>query len=320
MNSKKIFSKNFALGVAPLMCALMLAACGYDSSASPSEDCLSSSSEESSFSSKEDGTASSKAKSCSSAEASSSISSSAAEKSSSSSIAPSSSNIFLEPCENGKTSEYKNISVTCQNGKWYATGIEFGTLTDTRDGQTYKTVTIGTQTWMAENLNYDNSASTPILLSGETYGRLYTWAVAMNLNYLYNNSYANDLVQTKHQGICPEGWHVPNNTEWGTLNIYVDSLDGVENNAGYWLKTRYGWNNYDGAPGNGIDGVGFSALPSGYRDFYNFNDLGSYAYFWSASEGSYDYSAHGYYLGSGYSFLGSSYYKFYDRSVRCLQD
>ena len=89
---------------------------------------------------------------------------------------------------------------------------------------------------MAENLNYDDSVSTPNLKGGnwcydnkeencETYGRLYTWAAAMNLESKYNGSHAEDLVQTKHQGICPEGWHIPTYEEWYTLEDYVDWLD-----------------------------------------------------------------------------------------------
>ncbi|MCF0223938.1 MAG: hypothetical protein HUK20_06685, partial [Fibrobacter sp.] len=152
-----------------------------------------------------------------------------------------------------------------------------GKFLDTRNGIIYKTVTIGAQTWMAENLNYDDSVSTPNLKGGnwcydnkgencEIYGRLYTWTAAMNLDSMYNEKHAGDLVQTKHQGICPNGWHIPDSTEWNTLVNYVDGLDDEKNNEGYWLKTQYGWDDYvDGISGNGIDGVGFSALPVGWH-------------------------------------------------------
>ncbi|MCF0224572.1 MAG: hypothetical protein HUK20_09895, partial [Fibrobacter sp.] len=147
-------------------------------------------------------------------------------------------------------------------------------------------------------------------------GRLYTWAAAMNLESKYNSSDADDLVQTKHQGICPEGWHIPTNAEWSTLESHVDGLDDVDNNAGHWLKTQYGWS---GASGN--DGVGFSVLPTGCRyDSDYFSGLGSSASFWSASE----YSSGGVYyllLLSGYSSLGNDYDgKSIGLSVRCLQD
>ncbi|MCF0225305.1 MAG: hypothetical protein HUK20_13635 [Fibrobacter sp.] len=93
----------------------------------------------------------------------------------------------------------------------------------------------------------------------------------------------------------------------------------MANNEGYWLKAQYGWNN----SGNGIDGVGFSALPSGYRgsyDDFSFGGLGSSAGFWSASEDDSDDASYRH-LYSGRSYLGwYGYYESYGLSVRCLQD
>ncbi|MCF0224656.1 MAG: hypothetical protein HUK20_10340, partial [Fibrobacter sp.] len=95
--------------------------------------------------------------------------------------------ILLNRC-GGET--YNPDEEICKDGE--PVTLTKGTLFDSRNGIVYKTVTIGTQTWMAENLNYDDSVSTPNLKGGswcydnkdencETYGRLYTWAAAMNL-------------------------------------------------------------------------------------------------------------------------------------------
>ncbi|MCF0225091.1 MAG: fibrobacter succinogenes major paralogous domain-containing protein [Fibrobacter sp.] len=228
----------------------------------------------------------------------------------------------LDP--NGTEYMYKQIpissSATNEN-----LSEEKGTFIDFRDGKTYRMVKIGTQTWMAENLNYINETSTPNLIDAnwcynddskncDTYGRLYTWASAMNLEKKYNNKIYGIIPSIRYQGICPEGWHIPNDEEWNFLENFVDGLDNVDNNAGYWLKSKLNW--------NGIDGVGFTALPSGYKNYYdNFSLLGSFTNFWSASEyGSYDASYRD--MDSGYSNLGSNdlSYKSLGRSVRCLKD
>ena len=150
--------------------------------------------------------------------------------------------------------------------------IIYGSLTDNRDGMTYRTVVIGTQTWMAENLNYaaENSYCYENEASNCTkYGRLYTWATAM--------------------GICPEGWHLPDSTEWKTLVTAVGDIA----TSGKVLKSRSGWcerctgedanGTYKSA--NGTDDYGFSALPAGKRfsETGNFGEVIYFARFWSAT-------------------------------------
>jgi len=102
-----------------------------------------------------------------------------------------------------------------------------GTFTDTRDGKTYKTVKIGEQVWMAENLNFAAKGSRcyndSIAYCGK-YGRLYDWVTAMVLP----KSCINDmcaLVDTKYKGICPTGWHLPNEAEWGVLTEAANVTD-----------------------------------------------------------------------------------------------
>ncbi len=132
---------------------------------------------------------------------------------------------------------------------------EEGTLTDSRDGQTYKTVVIGTQTWMAENLNYAATSSVCPLENSAyctKYGRLYLPGGASTY--------------------CPSGWHVPSLSEWTVLYNYVDANNGTEG-VGKSLKSTTGWYEAGTVIGTGTaartavatgkNQFGFSALPAG---------------------------------------------------------
>jgi len=147
----------------------------------------------------------------------------------------------------------------------------------------YKTVNIGNQTWMAENLNYNASGSKCYDNKPENcqkYGRLYNWATAMALPSNCNSSECTSQIQPKHRGICLSGWHLPNDAEWTTLTSFVGS------DAGDKLKAR-GWNNFDYA----TDDYGFSALPGGFGfSDGSFKDIGNYGYWWSATERNSDYA------------------------------
>ena len=217
-----------------------------------------------------------------------------------------------------------------KNGGWTLSLESF--FTDSRDGKIYRTVTIGTQTWMAENLNYADSIKTPSLLKRswcydnepancDVGGRLYTWVAAIDSVALYDCGNGVDCgygktcsLPAKVQGVCPSGWHLPTLAEWNILFTEV----GGKSTAGKILKSQTGWYHN----GNGTDGVGFSALPTGYRDYRgHFIDDVSKACFWSAAE---------YNSPNAYSVqlrhdeeLADYYYGSKDnigRSVRCLQD
>jgi len=175
------------------------------------------------------------------------------------------------------------VRATDNTGAWMQdTGyITLATgLTDVRDGRQYRTVTVGGQTWMAENLDYatehswwyENSAD-----SGAKYGRLYTWAAAMALDDSCNTKSCQDQVAPRHQGACPAGWHLPDDAEWRRLTDTTLSPDSANRD----LKSSSGWAFpfYDG-----LDRVGFSVRPSGLGlgDQGGFSGSGFMAYFWSA--------------------------------------
>jgi uncharacterized protein (TIGR02145 family) len=170
-----------------------------------------------------------------------------------------------------------------------------GTFTDPRDGKTYKTVKIGVQTWMAENLKYapygecyDNDMD-----YCKKYGRLYYWVAAME--------------------VCPSGWHLPGDDEWAILVDFV----GGDKVAGKKLKAKSGWN----SGGNGDDAFGFSALPGGIGTFSGiFYDVGDFGVWWGATEIN---AASAIYRGMAYrsASVGSLYIDKTDlRSVRCVRD
>ena len=200
--------------------------------------------------------------------------------------------------------------------------ITYATMTDSRDGKIYKTVTIGDQVWMAENLNYADSTKTPSL-KGKSWcydneaancdvtGRLYTWAAAIDSVKLATDTdnpqdcgYGKNCGLTGPvQGICPTGWHLPDITEWRALFTAV----GGSSTASKVLKSQTGWNEGWYSYYNGTDAFGFSVLPFGDS-------------FWSASE-----------FASGWAYKvllhveyeevfedGSD--KYSESSVRCLRD
>jgi len=162
----------------------------------------------------------------------------------------------------------------------------FGTFTDARDGQTYKTVTIGKQTWMARNLNYKTSSGSWCYDNNNkntdrcaTYGRLYTWNAAKTA--------------------CPKGWHLPSRKEWGALSDFVGTrpkkLDWISGGdrgyywpgAGYTLmkSEKYYVAGVWIIHGNGSDKFGFSALLGGDRDSSgSFKHVGDIGYWWTATE------------------------------------
>lgn len=181
------------------------------------------------------------------------------------------------------------------------TGLAFGMVsslaaqdkkifTDDRDGHTYKSITIGKQTWMAENLAY---------LTGVD--RVATGLFEEECHYVYgydgvNVNEARANANYKKFGVlynwmaaksaCPIGWHLPSDQEWITLEKFLGMAPDetmrrdwrTSGEAGEKLKSPSGW-----VRGNGNDISGFSALPAGCRGYGGFESKGYATYFWTAS-------------------------------------
>ena len=330
-----------------LLLAIALVACGGDSGASVNDD------ESSSSSTKGGASSATKIGSSSSTPSSSSIkksSSSRTDSVSSSSLQNDRKSSSSNPNDNLSSSSKKSSSTDDWNWDVSAESflnpaIKYGSMTDTRDGQTYKTIKIGNQVWMAQNLNYADSNKTEGLKGNvkcygdnddhcKVAGRLYTWAAAMDSLGLFNK-YGQGCGNGAWcwpiypvQGVCPDGWHLPSKNEWKTLRTAVSGGDDLYDSL---LISLVGWEK-----NNGTDIVGFSALPAG---FYNsekkkFDGVGERAHFWSASEYSYDASiarvkpkdnAYNMYLGSTHmkssgwaSLTDGLKANFY--SVRCVEN
>lgn len=166
------------------------------------------------------------------------------------------------------------------------------------DGYTYKTVGIGTQMWMAENLRTTTGIDSSWCFNDEpenceTYGRLYTWATAMGINEKYQTQSAlKDGVisdTSYNQGICPKGWHIPSDAEWQTLFDFVDASNGIATAGQSLCDPNGAWKGYDDYPMT--DDYGFSAIPGGKYHYViegnnnvGWKDLGASMHVWSATE------------------------------------
>lgn len=258
--------------------------------------------------------------------------SSASRSSSSSKLISSSSEKKTESSSSVKSSSSFVMPVACKAEA--EDNCEYGELKDERDGKTYKTVKFGNQWWMAENLNYADSAKTPSL-KGKSwcygdepdncakYGRLYTWAAAIDSVALatdsenpqdcgYMRSSKNILPDVVH-GICPDGWHLPDYRDFSNMLVHV----GGYSIAGTVLKSQSGWNE----GGNGTDTFGFNVLPAGIRfDEGAFEGLGDGADFWSATESDLE-QAFSLYASYENEYSGvMDYAKNFAFSIRCVKD
>jgi uncharacterized protein (TIGR02145 family) len=191
------------------------------------------------------------------------------------------------------------------------------------EGKIYKTVLIGNQLWMAENLKtsrYNDGTDIPLITNGLTWSNLTTPGFCW-----YNNDAAShkETYGALYNGysvnsgkLCPSGWHVPDRTEWQQLRDFLgDTLQGggklKEVGTGHWLPPNKGADNSSG----------FTALPAGIRYFEgSFSSLLNYTGFWSATEtGSADEWYIGLYYGDASAIMDHRI-KTHGFSVRCIKD
>jgi len=158
------------------------------------------------------------------------------------------------------------ITVIIIAGFWTCTySQETGSFSDKRDGKEYKTVKIGDQWWMSENLAYKTSSGCLVYEGVEkyldTYGYLYIWETALK--------------------VCPDGWHLPSDAEFEKLSNFLGGPD----EAGGKLKEA-GTTHWNSPNAEATNSSGFSALAAGYNgsDAYKVF-IGLNAYFWSYDEG-----------------------------------
>lgn len=165
---------------------------------------------------------------------------------------------------------------------------KFGECIKDIDGNVYKTVTIGSQTWMAENLKvskYNDGTPIPNITDSLEWFNLTTgaWCNYKNLesnNINYGKLYNWYTVSNSNKNVCPTGWHVPTNVEW---TILIDYLGGT-NLAGAKMK-EIGTTNWISPNNEATNTSLFTGLPSGYRGNYGYYYLiGNIGYWWSSTE------------------------------------
>jgi len=215
------------------------------------------------------------------------------------------------------------------NGIIFNPSLTYGTLTDI-DGNVYKTIVIGTQTWMAENLKttkYRNGDPIPLVTDSSAWGALttpaYCWynndAVTYKATYgaLYNWSVV-DAESNGGKNVCPAGWHVPTASEWGALISYSGGVARAggklkETGTTHWLTPNTGATNE----------TGFTALPGGARyGGVSSSDVGIYGCWLSSTEGPTTELASGQFMNYSMAFVGFSNYNknAVGISIRCVKD
>jgi uncharacterized protein (TIGR02145 family) len=190
--------------------------------------------------------------------------------------------------------------------------ITYGTLKDARDNKTYRTVRIGSQNWMAQNLNYKPAGAD----SGECYenkpdscakyGRHYDWRTAMA------GQLASRYLVRPATGICPTGWHLPSQEEWKVLTTTVGTdIKEVARN----LMSVSGWPRF----GNGADAYGFRALPAGLTLMGSGGQGGYLSFWWTSSAGLQDSQAIEMFMDPGNYSLSTSGQLYLGHTLRCLE-
>jgi len=248
------------------------------------------------------------------------------------------------------TKYYVRAYATNSTGTLYGNHVSFmtawgNTQISDYDGNSYSTVQIGEQIWMAENLKTTHySDGTPLVdgtgvteISGDyttrywfvygdnpdnksAYGLLYTWAAVMN------EAPGSNTNPSGVQGVCPTGWHVPSDEEWMQLEIFIGMDESEAGNEG-WRGTdeggklkETGYTNWNSPNTGATNKSGFTALPAGHRTNTNmYTNFNSGTCFWSSADIGYQAWARLLYYNVATIFR-NDYAKNFGLSVRCIKD
>lgn len=241
------------------------------------------------------------------------------------------------------TKYYLRAYAVSSYGTGYGNEVEFeivvapGTnLTDSRDGKIYKTAQIGTQLWMAENLNHGMVIHDSVEATDNDTIEMYYYNNSDSLGNLYGGLYLwDEMMQytttASTQGVCPDGWHLPSDEEWMTLEKFLGMADSTvvktswrgTDNEGTKLKDES--SDFWSIPGSNESG--FSGIPGGRLndstnpayDGKRFQDLGVASRFWTSSGE--EVGNHAWYRGLAGKNVGrNDIVKHTGRSVRCVKD
>lgn len=186
--------------------------------------------------------------------------------------------------------------------------IRYGSLRDPKDGRTYRTVAIGATTWMAQN--YAREVPGSVCLadadSCAKYGRLYDWALSLDLPDSANRTFVGGTLS--RTGICPTGWHVSTDDDWWNVTPIA---------TGRHLCSTQGWKE-----AGGTDMVGFRALPAGYYG-WQFESVGKGSFFGTQDESTFmgpTYTVNVQLSPTTDQTLGASFGKSNKQSIRCVRN
>lgn len=228
--------------------------------------------------------------------------------------------IAFSACKKDETASSENSGHKLAKPK-FNSNITYGTVTD-QDGNVYKTVVIGTQTWMAENLrvtHYNDGTPIPNVTDNEEWKSLSTAAYCN-----YNNTTNKDTIDTYGRlynwyavntgKLAPKGWHVATDIDWANLEYFLGDDLAIgklkEVDTDHWLMPNMAASNESG----------FTALPGGERYNYGFDDMGEHSYWWTSTI---SYGQYALQWGADYRITKGgkcSYDVKFCFSVRCIKD
>jgi len=214
------------------------------------------------------------------------------------------------------------FTTTSTNGIIFNPNLNYGTLTDV-DGNVNKTIQIGTQIWMAENLKttkFKDGTSIPLITDNTAWMNLTTSGFCWNNNdistykSIFGALYNGYAVSTGK--LCPSGWHVPTDNEWTVLTAFLggESIAGgklKETGTSHWASPNIGATNE----------TGFTAVPAGFRSTNGpFQPFGSYGIWWSSTEYTTSFAWNRRMMSNVGEVLKADNFKIDGLSVRCVKD